>query len=47
MKINCGLSCTIWKDEDIVTPIGTVDTSNRTVTGALGINIAFPARKTR
>ncbi len=47
VKINCGLSYTIWADESILTPIGTVDSSNRTVTGALGINIAFPAPRAR
>ncbi|MDT8274267.1 MAG: outer membrane protein transport protein, partial [Desulfomonilia bacterium] len=45
VKLNVGVSYTIWNDEEITTPIGVVDTENTTFTMALGIAMAIPSTK--
>ncbi|MGC9324787.1 MAG: OmpP1/FadL family transporter [Desulfomonilia bacterium] len=45
VKLNLGVSYTLWNDEDILTPIGEVSTENTTFTTALGIDIAIPYSK--
>ncbi len=41
LNLNCGLSYTWWKDESIVTPIGTVDMKNSTWIFAVGFDYSI------
>jgi long-chain fatty acid transport protein len=41
IKMNFGLSYTLWDNEKIKTPIGSVDTKNGTCTMAFGVDMAF------